>query len=59
VCLQQLTLTPTASDRLNLSTWLINHGTLFFSHKKLTSAGLSAAKTISRIAHPWFDLTLD
>jgi hypothetical protein len=31
--------------RLNLSTRLINHNTLFFSHNKTTSAGLLAAKT--------------
>jgi hypothetical protein len=35
---------------LNLSARLINHGTLFFSHNKTASVGLSAAKTISRTA---------
>jgi hypothetical protein len=36
--------------RLNLSSWLISHGTMFFTHNKSVSAGLSAAKTISRTA---------
>jgi hypothetical protein len=34
--------------RLNLSTRLISHGTVFFSHNKTTSVGLSAAETISQ-----------
>jgi hypothetical protein len=36
--------------RLNLSARLINHDTVFFSHNKTASAGLSVAKTISRTA---------
>jgi hypothetical protein len=35
--------------RLNLSVPLISHGTVFFCHNKIESAGLSAVKTISRI----------
>jgi hypothetical protein len=35
---------------LNLSVRFISHGTIFFSHNKTTSAGLSPAKTISRTA---------
>jgi hypothetical protein len=34
--------------RLNLSSRLISHGTMFFSHNKTASAGLSAAETIQR-----------
>jgi hypothetical protein len=34
--------------RLNLSARLISYGTMFFSHNKTASAGLSAAETISR-----------
>ena len=34
--------------RLNLSARLISHGTVFLSHNKTASAGLSAAKTITR-----------
>jgi len=33
-----------------LSARLTSHDTVFFSHSKTASAGLSAAKTISRIA---------
>jgi len=36
--------------RLNLSTRFISYGTLFFSHNKTASAGLSAAKTISWVS---------
>jgi hypothetical protein len=43
-------LSPLRHTRLNLSTRLISHGTVFFSHSKSASAGLSAAKTISRTA---------
>jgi hypothetical protein len=35
---------------LNLSARLINYGTVFFSHNKTTSIGLSVAETISRTA---------
>ena len=38
----------TCPIRLNLPAWLINHGTVFFSHNKSASAGLSAAETIGR-----------
>ena len=33
---------------LNLSVRLISHGTIFFSHNKKASFGLSPAKTINR-----------
>ena len=36
--------------RLVVSVRLISHDTLFFSHNKTTSTGLSAAKTISRVS---------
>jgi hypothetical protein len=36
--------------RLNLLVWHISAGIVFFSHNKSASAGLSAVKTISRIA---------
>jgi len=34
---------PADGFRLNLSALLISHGTVFFSHNKTASAGLSAA----------------
>ena len=34
--------------RLNLSSWLMRHGTVFFFHNKSDLAGLSAAETISQ-----------
>jgi len=37
---------------LNLSAWLNSHSTMFFSHNKTASTGLSAAKTISGTAIP-------
>jgi len=36
--------------RLNLSAWLISYETVFFSHNKSASTGLSAIETISRAA---------
>jgi hypothetical protein len=44
--------------RLNLSSRLISHGTMFFSHNKTASVGLSAAETISRIGHEYTTTTI-